>query len=328
MKGAVVQTFVQIFSPSGRNIIFRLLLWLSMAVCRTEAAPTNEVMAGAGQTNEYRLVLVTNWVQPWGSLRMVSGQLYDVNYSQLWRLVSIPEGATVLNARYDGYVQPIDLTFTWTWQGHRDRDYNYTVVVYNFPYDPAYFRHVEGQPDEIVTAAPMQLHLFPVNIQTNWSPLGGMSIGTETYDYGLAYTNLVPVPSWQRVPVTPMPGTHTVLIPSRYPGMIPPMSPEGPGPASLGGTLSNRLAQAMSITSIAQRDELLTELATSAARDGNVDMVKQSLQKITSETLHDNTAGVAAQILALQGMRRDAIQIAGTITNTRQRLLILQVVTP
>jgi len=304
------------------------LLLLALAVSRPVAAQTNEAMAEAGHTNDYRLVLVTNWVQPWGSLRTVAGQLYDVNYSQLWRLVTIPEGATVLNARYDGYVQPTDLTFTWTWQGHGDRNYDYTVVVNNFPYDPAYFNHVGGDQGSIVTASAMQLHLFPVNIQTNWSPLGGMSIGTETYDYGLAYTNLVPIPTWQRVSASAATTAHTIPVPSRYPGSSHPMNPAGPDRASLGGTLSNRLAQAMGLTSLDQRDGLLTDLATSAARDGNVDMVKQSLQNITSETLHDNTAGVAAQILALQGLRRDAIQVAGTIINTRQRLLILQVVTP
>jgi len=309
------------------NAIFRLLLGLLFAAGLPAAAQTNAggSVIGTAQTNAYRLVLVTNWVQPWASLRVVNGQLYDVNYSQLWQSVTIPEGATVLNARYYGYVQPTDLTFTWTWRNHEGHDRQYTIMVYNFPYDPVYFTHPKGDRDLILTAVPLALRLFPVNIQTNWTPLGREFIGTQTYDFGVACTNLVPVPTWQRVPIT---APEVATAPAVVPPSVPPATPAADSQTTdrdyYSGTLSNRLERALNLSNTSQRDAFLQILANDSARAGDVTMVKNSLFNISSEFLHDNAAASTAQILARQGLHVDAFQIASSINNPQHRALIIK----
>jgi len=299
--------------------VFRCLLWLPLVACLQVAAQSNSASSSVVQTNaDYRLVLVTNWVNPWPGLRTVGGQLYDINYSELWQWLTIPADATVLNARYDGSVQPIDLTFTW---GGRDPRNQQTVVVFNYPYDPSSFRHSHDEHGTIVTASSMTFRVFPINTQTNWSPLGKMWVGQRTYDYGLPYTSLVPVASWQRVAVNGIanvPPTPTPVPSLQQPELEP------PGQSYFSDSLTNRFEQVMSMTSIPQRDSFLTILAGRAAREGNVAMAKLALQNISSLPMHDNAAALVAQTLAGISMRSDAFAIVNSISDARERAMLLQ----
>ena len=270
---------------------------------------------------DYRYVLVTNWVYPWQGLRTVNGKIYDVNYSQLWQWVDIPAGAEILGARYYGSVQPTDVTFVW---GNDPRN-EQTVVVLNYPYDPRNFRHPEGERGVIVTSGPMDLHVFPINIQTNWTPLGKMWIGTRTYDYGLAYTNLVPLEKWVKVPASQLPPPPAPPVTQPQPGTITTVM-QPPGRDIFGDTLSNQFTQAASITSLPQRDNYYAMLTDRAVQAGNMDMAKQCLGNIINLQLRDGTASNIARLLEQQGDTRDALIMANMITSTRIRNLTLQAI--
>jgi hypothetical protein len=280
------------------------------AVTNAVSAPTN---------NPYVMVLVTNWYDPQPGLRTVNGLIYDPTRAQMWQSVIIPEGAAALGARYYGSIQPIDLTFTWGSLERRDQQ---TVVVDNYPYDPRDFKHARnGQgelPGEVVTAHALFLRLFPMDVQTNWTPLGKMWIGQRTYDYGLPYTNKVPVATWQRVLASQLPKPPERVIPT----------PQPMGALSqrnyVSGSLSDRFAAIQSIAAAPKRDDFLLRLSIDAAHQSDVPMTKESVSNINNVTLRDQAAQMAAVTLAQNGKRDDAYTIADMITNPERHKMLME----
>ena len=89
-----------------------------------------------------------------------------------------------------------------------------------------------------------------------------------------------------------------------------PMSPD---------TLNARLEAASGIDNVAAKDKALGALAANAASAGEVEILKDSLRQISSSTLRDQAAHESAGLLAAQGLRSQALEIAKTIENDSAR---------
>lgn len=271
-------------------------------------------------TSNYMRILVTNWYAPEPDLRTVNGQIYNPQIGQLWKTLVIPAGAAIQGASYNGSVQPIDVTFVWGPQEGRD---NQTVLVRNYPYNPRDFRHDRDNPySEIVAARQLNLRAFPIEIQTNWSPLGRAWIGQRTYDYGVPYAGMVPVPTWKEVPAEEVPNLRRT---STAASSSPNDSSAMPSNAYLHGAFSNRLAAIQNFSANPMRDTYLLDLAMDAARQGDVTTVRQSIGGISNPTSRDGAAQLAATVLAQNGKAGDAYAIANMILNEqRHRMAIDQ----
>ncbi len=271
----------------------------------------------------YVMMPVTNWSEPEPGLRSVNGQIYNPEIGQLWQSITIPEGAQCLGAQYYGSVQPIDVTFVWGSLEHRDHQ---SVQVFNYPYNPRDFRrgHSGAQNgfEDVATAHALSLRVFPVNIQTNWTPLGRARIGDRTYDYGVPYTNRIPVVTWQRVAEedVPRPELPHPTVPRRTEArVLPPVTTS----SYVTGDFSNRLAAIQTIDNPSHRDLFLGRLATEAAHQGDVATVEQCVAGITSQIRRDNAARAAAMVLSSTGKANDASAIAGMINQPTMRNMIL-----
>jgi hypothetical protein len=74
--------------------------------------------------------------------------------------------------------------------------------------------------------------------------------------------------------------------------------------------LLSRLEIAGEINGIAAKDEALARIATDAARVGDVKVVQQTVEQISSIPDHDSTIHKAALLLAKRGMRKQAVDFA------------------
>lgn len=275
------------------------------------AIPTN-----LPPNTNYIMVLVTNWYNPEPGLRTINGQVYNPSYAQIWQTIVIPMGAAAVNPTYSGSVQPVDLTFEW---GPVEGREHQTVTVLNFPYNPIDFQHEHGNPySDIVTRHTFAVRVLPVNIQTNWSPLGRSWLGPRTYDYGLPYTGRVPVVTWQRVPADQAPKTGGAVI------RIPKHSSSFKPDSYTMGSLSDRMEAIQSIESPPRRDSNLVRLATDAAREDNVAIAEQALGDISNSSMRDSAAQMAATMLAQAGKTGDAYAVVAMITNPQHRRLTLE----
>ena len=297
-----------------------LVIMTCLAGWRAGAQPKVGIPTQPPIASNYMTILVTNWYAPEPDLRTVNGQIYNPQIGQLWKTVVIPAGAAVQGASYNGSVQPIDVTFVWGRQGGRDQQ---TVLVHNYPYNPRDFRHDRDNPySEIVAARQLNLRVFPIEIQTNWTPLGRAWIGQRTYDYGVPYTGMVPVPIWKQVPADEVPKLRgTSPAASSPPGDSSPILSS----AYLQGAFSNRLAAIQNLSAKPMRDTYLFDLAMEAARQGDVTTVRQSIGGISNLTSRDGAAQLAATTLAQNGKAGDAYAIANMILNAqRHRMAIDQ----
>lgn len=298
-----------------------VLRHLVIVTCLTawcaRAQPNNiPIPSSLPSTTNYVMVLVTNWYDPEPGLRMVNGQVYNPAYAQIWKTVVIPMGAAAVNATFNGTVQPIDLTFEWGPTQGREHQ---TVIINNFPYNPRDFQHDRDNPySHVVTAHEFTLRVLPIDIQTNWTPLGRMWIGQRTYDYGVPYTGKIPVATWERVPAEEATKKPAAVI------RVPKHTATMPLKSYISGSFSDRLEAIQGIDAARRRDEFLLRLARDAANQDDLPITEQAVGDITDPNLHDGAAQTAAVILAQAGKARDAYVVVNMITNPGRRQMALQ----
>lgn len=291
--------------------VLRLLVSMTfLAGWCAGAQPKLAIPTQPPPSSNYVTVLVTNWYDAPPGLRTVNDQVYNPEIGQLWKFVIIPAGAAIQGAAYSGSIQPIDVTFVWGRERERQ-----TVVIHNFPYNPRDFTHDrDNRYSDIVTARQLNLRLFPLDIQTNYSELGRAWICQRTYDYGLPYTGKLPVATLEKVPAdgaTALPAasiTGPALPPSAYSH----------------GALSDRLAAIQNLPTGTKRDNSLFKVATDAAGQGDVTLLRQALQIISSQFVHDHAARLAAIALLQNGKTGDAYEIAGTITDPKRHRMAIE----
>jgi len=80
-------------------------------------------------------------------------------------------------------------------------------------------------------------------------------------------------------------------------------------------TLAVRLEAASMISDFTEKDNSLVVLAIDAAKAGEMEIIKTSLRQITDFTKRDETAHESARVLAKQGRRKQALEIAKGISN-------------
>lgn len=295
-----------------------LVTMTCLAGWRAGAQPRFTIPTQPPIASNYMMVLVTNWYSPEPDLRTVNGQIYNPQIGQLWKTVVIPAGAAIQGASYNGSVQPIDVTFVWGPQG-RDQQ---TVLLHNYPYNPRDFRHDGDNPySEIVAARQLNLRVFPIEIQTNWTPLGRSWIGQRTYDYGLPYTGMVPVPTWKEVPTEEVPKLRGISAAASSP---PSDSSAIITNASFRGAFSNRLAAIQNLSAKPMRDTYFLGLAMDAARQGDVTTVRQSIGGISNSSSRDGAAQLAAVTLAQNGKAGDAFAVANMILNPQRHRMAIE----
>jgi hypothetical protein len=88
-------------------------------------------------------------------------------------------------------------------------------------------------------------------------------------------------------------------------------------------SLTDRLEAAGAISSNEERSRAFARLATDAARIGEVELIKASLQGTVDTAMRDRAALDSARLLARGTLKRQAIEIAKTITNNEMRDLAL-----
>jgi hypothetical protein len=84
-------------------------------------------------------------------------------------------------------------------------------------------------------------------------------------------------------------------------------------------SLTERLDAADGISSMSDRSHAFARLATDAARAGQVDLVRNALQRIVSVEMRNQATLDAVRLLARRNLRRPAIDIARTISNNEMR---------
>lgn len=293
-----------------------LVIIACLAARYAVAQPNNVAIPSSPPSNtNYIMVLITNWYDPEPGLRTVNGLIYNPTYAQIWQTVIIPIGAAAINPTYNGTVQPINLTFQW---GPVEGREHQTVTINNFPYDPRDFRRDHDNPySHIITAHAFALRVLPVNIQTNWTPLGRMWIGQRTYDYGVPYTGKIPIATWQRVPVDQAPQKTNLVtrIPKHRPNLSIKAYTEGP--------LPDRLEAIQNLEPASRRDDYLLQLAGDAAKQDDLPTTEQALGDIANSMMRDSAAQLAAMTLARAGRAGDAYAVVTMITNPARRTAAL-----
>ena len=87
--------------------------------------------------------------------------------------------------------------------------------------------------------------------------------------------------------------------------------------------LGARLAAALAMTNVTQRDEALAKLADDAGTEGDGEVVKQALANMTNITKRDDAASASALKLAKAKNAGDATEVAKTINNITKRDAVL-----
>jgi hypothetical protein len=83
--------------------------------------------------------------------------------------------------------------------------------------------------------------------------------------------------------------------------------------------LMARLEAAQMMNNVGEKDKSIAAITLDAAKAGEVELVKRSLQQISNVTKSGETAHEAVRLLARRGLRKQAIQIANTINNVALR---------
>ena len=84
-------------------------------------------------------------------------------------------------------------------------------------------------------------------------------------------------------------------------------------------SLTERLDAADGIGNVEERSRAFAQLSTDAAKAGEVDLVRNALQRISSVETRDQTTLDAVRLLARRHLRRPAIDIAKTISSREMR---------
>jgi predicted Ser/Thr protein kinase len=83
--------------------------------------------------------------------------------------------------------------------------------------------------------------------------------------------------------------------------------------------LSQRLDAARMISGVTQKDQTLHSIAADAAKAGDVEVTRDAINNLMNLSQRDATSAVAAKLLANQGLRVEALQIASEINNISTR---------
>ena len=120
----------------------------------------------------------------------------------------------------------------------------------------------------------------------------------------------------------PAPVPEPTPAPMVIPAPTEPPVPAIPSPLSP-QDLRTRFDAAQAINNFVSRDAALAGVAKDAAREGDVDLVRQALEAINTFTRRDEAAGESARLLNSHGLRTEAIEIAKTMNNwtTRDQVL-------
>ncbi len=84
-------------------------------------------------------------------------------------------------------------------------------------------------------------------------------------------------------------------------------------------SLAERVEAAGGIGNSAERNRAFARLAADAAKVGEVDLVRSSLERITDSATRNQAALDSARLLARRHLRRQGIEIARTITDNGMR---------
>ena len=104
----------------------------------------------------------------------------------------------------------------------------------------------------------------------------------------------------------------------RYRLLAPALSPEASSKLSF-KSLTERLDAADGIGNLEERSRAFARLSTDAAKAGEVDLVRNALQRISSIETRDQATLEAVRLLARRHLRRPAIDIAKTISSNEMR---------
>ncbi|MFL5340155.1 MAG: hypothetical protein ACJ8F7_08380 [Gemmataceae bacterium] len=97
--------------------------------------------------------------------------------------------------------------------------------------------------------------------------------------------------------------------------LLPPVRSDTP--------LGARLAAALAMTNLSERDGALVKVAEDAGTEGDGEVVKQALANMTNVSRRDDAASISALKLAKAGHAADATEVAKTITNISKRDAVL-----
>jgi hypothetical protein len=78
-------------------------------------------------------------------------------------------------------------------------------------------------------------------------------------------------------------------------------------------TLTERLGAASRMSNLTARDKSLAVVATDAAKAGEFEVVKTTLQQMTEVAKRNQTALASVRLLAKRGLRKEALEIATDI---------------
>jgi hypothetical protein len=164
----------------------RLKFWLvvlGLSSCWHALAQTNSGPHG---------VWVTNWVDAPPSLRMAKGRSYNTLISPRWQWLVLSNNFR--EAGDDGLDHAITNAFTsqrmtiTTSATNAIRD-ELHLTVFHYPFNPTNF--IAGTNGEVRPVTLLRMRVLPVFAETN--TVNGREVDTLMYDYGLPYTNKLPV---------------------------------------------------------------------------------------------------------------------------------------
>jgi len=170
------------------------ILLISSASCIAQPTNTN-ALAAVAATNAPKTMLVTNWIAAPSNYRTIDGLVYEVNSSPKWKTVTLPAFG-YYNTHGMGRVGKGPVMLTASFPGNPPS----TLSVINYPYNGRDF--MQANAASIRPIRNLTLRLFPLLSGTNYAKTGDRITGLfAKYDYGLQYTNLVPIV--KRVPIKP-----------------------------------------------------------------------------------------------------------------------------
>jgi hypothetical protein len=79
--------------------------------------------------------------------------------------------------------------------------------------------------------------------------------------------------------------------------------------------LNDRLEAALNVNSDSEKDEILSELAVSAAKSGELEILNKTLEQMANESNRDDATRRAALVLRRKDLRKPAIELAKRIGN-------------
>jgi hypothetical protein len=148
--------------------------------------------------SEPHAVWVTNWIDAPPSLRVVHGRPYNTLISPRWEWLELSN--SFRETGDDGADHAItDLTTkrvtTVTTSVTNDTHDEFHLTLFHFLFNPTNF--VTAGNGEVRPAAPLRIRAMPIFGETNTA--NGHEVDSVMYDYGLPYTNKLPIRKLQMV---------------------------------------------------------------------------------------------------------------------------------